>query len=71
MTPASTFSSTLPPALYNLKVEASGFGTQVRNGLELQIGQIARLDFTMSVGSVSEVIEVEGGAPVLEPKPQI
>ena len=57
---------TLPPALYNLKVEASGFGTQVRNGLELQIGQIARLDFNMSVGSVSEVIEVKGGAPVLE-----
>ena len=57
---------TLTPALYNLKVEASGFGTQVRNDLELQIGQIARLDFTMSVGTVSEVIEVKGGAPVLE-----
>src|SRR3954463_14884224 len=50
---------TLPPALYNLKAEASGFGTQVRNSLELQIGQIARLDFTLSVGSVSEVVEVK------------
>jgi hypothetical protein len=57
---------TLPPAVYNLKAESTGFGSQVRNGLELQIGQIARLDFALNLGSVSEVVEVSGGAPVLE-----
>ncbi len=57
---------TLPPGVYNLKAESSGFSSQVRNGLELQVGQVARLDFSLTVGSVSEVVEVRGGAPVLE-----
>lgn len=56
----------LPPGLYNLKVEATGFATEVRNGIELQVGQVAGLDFVLKVGSVAEVIEVSGGAPVLE-----
>ena len=37
-----------------------------RKGIELQVGQVARLDFTMQVGNVSDTIEVTGGAPVLE-----
>ena len=57
---------TLPPGAYNLKAEASGFSSQVRNAVELQVGQVARLDFNLNVGNVSEVIEVTGGAPVLE-----
>ncbi len=56
----------LPPGVYNLRVETQGFQAQVRNGVELQIGQVARLDFSLSVGNVSEVIEVLGGAPVLQ-----
>ena len=56
----------LPPGIYNLKAELQGFQTQVRNGLELQVGQVARIDFAMKVGNVSEVVEVYGGAPVIE-----
>jgi hypothetical protein len=56
----------LPPGLYDLKVETKGFTTQVRNGIELQVSQAARIDFTLQVGNVSEVVEVSGGAPVLE-----
>lgn len=56
----------LLPGVYNLKVEKQGFQTVTRSGVELQVAQVARLDFTMRVGNVSEVVEVTGAAPVLE-----
>src|SRR5438445_9110409 len=56
----------LPPGAYNLKVEMQGFATQVRNGIELQVGQVAGIDVTLRVGNVSEVVEVAGGAPLLQ-----
>src|SRR5437016_6765506 len=58
--------SALPPGTYNLKVEMSGFATQVRNDVELQVGQVAGIDVTLKVGNVNEVVEVAGGAPVLQ-----
>jgi len=56
----------LPPGSYNLKLEMQGFKTEVRNDIELQVAQNARLDFALQVGNVTEVVEVTGGAPVLE-----
>ncbi len=56
----------LLPGLYNLKVEMQGFNSQVRNDIELQVAQVARIDMTLQVGNVSEVVEVAGGAPVIE-----
>src|SRR5882724_676451 len=56
----------LPPGNYSLKVEMQGFGSQLRNDIELQVAQVARIDIALKVGNVSEVVEVTGGAPVLE-----
>src|SRR5216684_2548936 len=56
----------LPPGVYNLRLEMQGFQTQARSGVELQIGQVARLDFNPNVGNVAEVIEVQGSTPVLQ-----
>lgn len=56
----------LVPGLYNLKVEMTGFSAQTRNNVELQVGQVTRIDFTLQIGNVSEVVEVTGGAPVLQ-----
>lgn len=56
----------LPPGLYNMKVEMAGFSAQTRNGVELQVGQVARIDFTLQVGNVNETVNVTGGAPVLD-----
>jgi hypothetical protein len=55
----------LQPGVYNVKVEISGFGTEIRNGVELQVDQVARLDFQLRVGQVSETVEVAGGTPLL------
>jgi len=55
----------LPPGVYTLKVEMQGFRTQARNDVEVQVQQTVRIDFTLQVGQITEVIEVAGGAPLL------
>ena len=66
ITTVSTIVPALAPGNYTLKVEMAGFGAQVRNDIELQVAQVARIDIALKVGNVSEVVEVTGGAPVLE-----
>jgi hypothetical protein len=56
----------LQPGAYTIKVEREGFQSQSRAGVELQVGSAPSLNFTLAVGNVAEVIEVTGGAPVLE-----
>jgi hypothetical protein len=56
----------LPPGLYTVKVEKQGFGSQNRSDITLSVGQTMGLDFKLAVGNVAEVVEVTGGAPVLE-----
>lgn len=56
----------LPPGNYSLKVETKGFKTSERRDIELQVGQVDRIDFVMQVGNLTETVEVQGGAPVLE-----
>jgi hypothetical protein len=56
----------LPPGVYTLQVEYKGFPKQVREGIELQVGQVAKIDFALQVGNITETIQVTGAAPVLQ-----
>ncbi len=56
----------LPPGVYTLQVEYKGFPKQIREGIELQVGQVAKIDFALQVGNVTETIQVTGAAPVLQ-----
>ena len=57
----------LAPAMYLLTVEATGFKKSIMPGVVVEVDQITHLDAKLEVGSVSEVIEVAGGAiPLLE-----
>ncbi len=56
----------VPNGVYTLTIEAAGFPKQIRDGVELQVGQTARIDATLQVGNVAESIRVEGGAPLLQ-----
>lgn len=56
----------LQPGTYSIKVEMKGFQAQNRGDIVLQVGQVAKVDFALQVGNVAEVVEVTGGAPVLE-----
>ncbi len=55
----------LPPGIYDLKVSTSGFQTITHPGVELQVQQTARVDFTMELGQQTQVVEVTGGAPLV------
>src|SRR5262249_61802752 len=56
----------LPPGVYNVKAELPGFRAIERGNVEVQVGSSNRIDFTLQVGEVSNVLEVIGGAPVLQ-----
>ena len=55
----------LQPGLYSIRVEKGGFQSMVRAGIELQVQQVARVDFAMQIGQTSEVINVSSGAAML------
>ncbi|MGH9532913.1 MAG: TonB-dependent receptor domain-containing protein [Terriglobales bacterium] len=55
----------LPIGTYKLTVEATGFKTSTKSGIEVNAGVTYRLDFKLEVGGATEVIEVtEEAAPV-------
>jgi hypothetical protein len=56
----------LPPGRYEVKVELSGFTTQVRGDVEVTVGGTAGADFRLQVGMASETITVTGEIPVIE-----
>src|SRR5437868_3741425 len=56
----------LPPGVYSVKVSMTGFKTEVRNTVEVQVNQVARLDFTLEVGNVAETVEVQAEVSTLQ-----
>ena len=56
----------LPIGAYDVKVSAPGFQTAAQSNILLDMNQVARLDFTMVVGSVTETVEVTSAAPLLQ-----
>jgi len=58
--------SNLPVGNYDLRAEKTGFQATLRPALTLVLNQVARIDFEMKVGNVSQTIEVTGAAPVLK-----
>jgi hypothetical protein len=51
---------------YSVKVSATGFQTEIRNGITLTVGQEAVLDISLTVGSVSQTVQVTEEAPLVE-----
>src|SRR5262249_49452036 len=51
----------LAPGRYKVTVQARGFQTVMRTGVRLGVAQNARLDFTLEVGAVEQVVTVTGG----------
>ena len=55
----------LPPGPYTVKSELEGFKTVTRD-LELQVQQTARVNFTLELGTISEMATVTGVSPLVE-----
>ena len=65
--PSGAFSfPALRPGLYRLEAEASGFRKLVRSGIELSVNDRLRIDLSMTLGAISESIQVTGSAPLIE-----
>ena len=56
--------ASLLPGQYAIDVELSGFQKTTSN-VDLQVGQRARLDFTLAVASVEQAVTVEATSPLL------
>ena len=52
----------VPIGRYEVRAESKGFSTQVRGPITLELNQSARIDFSMSIGQVTETVQVSGAA---------
>lgn len=54
------------PGNYQVTAESEGFKQALQDNWVLQTGDTARIDFAMEIGAVTEVIEVEAGAQMIQ-----
>src|SRR5436309_7955913 len=56
----------LQPGRYSITALRSGFKRVSRESIQLEVNQVAKIDFAMEPGAVNETVEVEAAAPLLE-----
>jgi Carboxypeptidase regulatory-like domain/TonB dependent receptor/TonB-dependent Receptor Plug Domain len=56
----------IPSGNLQVRVEAPGFSTQVRSSFTLTLNQVARVDFHLQVGKVTESVDVNTAPPLLQ-----
>jgi hypothetical protein len=56
----------LSPGQYALVVRKTGFESINRSGIDLAVSQVARIDFSLKVGSTQETVEVKAAIPMLD-----
>jgi hypothetical protein len=56
----------LPPGSYEVRAELQGFGSVVRSGLTLTIGQEATINLQLDLATVQETVTVTGETPLVE-----
>ncbi|MCX6597644.1 MAG: carboxypeptidase-like regulatory domain-containing protein, partial [Acidobacteria bacterium] len=56
----------LPPGRYNIRVEKAGFKPINQQNVTLEVNQVARLDFALEVGNVTETIEIKDTPALLD-----
>ena len=58
----------LPPGVYEVTATLSGFQTYRVQNIQLQLGQILKIDFAMSVAALSESVQVTAESPIIDVK---
>ena len=56
----------LAPGTYTLSVEKAGFTTGIMSGISLNVDQKASLDVVLQVGQVTQSVNVEASAPLVD-----
>jgi len=55
----------LVPGTYAVRAEKPGFKVTSQAGVDVHVGNVARIDFRLELGEISQQVEVTGGAPLL------
>lgn len=55
----------LPPGSYKITIQATGFETTIREGVRLEVGDSARIDFVLRIGDARTVITVTSETPIV------
>lgn len=58
--------TSLPPGLYTITYELSGFTTLTREQIRVQVATVTRLDVELAVGAIQEKVTVTGESPVVD-----
>ncbi|HEV8146283.1 MAG TPA: carboxypeptidase regulatory-like domain-containing protein [Bryobacteraceae bacterium] len=58
--------ASLPTGIYKVTVSLQGFKTDVLDNIKLDAGVPATVNSTLQIGSLTETVEVQGGAEVLQ-----
>src|SRR5437899_2242795 len=56
----------LPPGVYEVEASLSGFRTELRSGVTVNVDAVLRLDFALKVGEVSDKIQVTADAQLVQ-----
>jgi hypothetical protein len=56
----------LPPGIYQLDLQMSGFTAISRSGIILAVNQTAKIDFILQIGAVTESLSVQAATPLLD-----
>ena len=58
----------LPPGIYEVTATLSGFQTHKVENIQLQLGQILKVDVAMTVGGRRENVQVTAESPIIDVK---
>ncbi len=56
----------LPPGVYDVKIEKSGFAPLSRKAISLTVGSAVSFDFNLTVSASTQVVEIQSAAPLIE-----
>ncbi len=55
----------LPPGSYRIQVSNSGFKTIIKPNIVIHVQDALAINFTLPIGAASEIVTVQGGAPLV------
>lgn len=55
----------IPPGTYRIQVSNSGFKTIIKPDIVIHVEDALAINFTLPIGAASEIVTVEGGAPLI------
>src|SRR5208283_1992488 len=55
----------IPPGTYRIQVSNSGFKTIIKPDIVIHVQDALAINFTLPIGAASEIVTVQGGAPLI------